>query len=29
MNFALRDIYELNNTIWFIKSNFLEAIKYF
>ena len=29
MNFALRDIYELNNIIWFIKSNFLEAIKYF
>ena len=25
----MRDIYELNNAIWFIKTNFLEAIKYF
>ena len=25
----MRNIYELNNTIWFIKTNFLEAIKYF
>ena len=25
----MRDIYELNNTIWCIKTNFLEAIKHF